>query len=85
LTTETTERKVLFYTGADCDEENRKVLELLCSADIPHLYIGPKSIERFPHIEWGLWYKYEGLSEITRFVERWKRGDIPSHVPKGTV
>lgn len=80
MTTETTERKVLFYTGVDCDEENRKALELLCSASIPHIYMGPKSIEWFPHIEWGLCHRYEGLKEITRFVERWKRGDVPSPV-----
>lgn len=80
MTTGTTERKVRFYAGVDCDEENRKTRFLLCGANIPYLYMGPKSIERFPHIEWGLCFRYKGLAEITRFVERWKRGDIPSPV-----
>ncbi len=77
MTTKTAEKEVLFYTGVGCDEENRKVLELLCKENIPYIFVGPKSIEWFPHIEFGLYYRYEGLEAITRFVERWKQGIIP--------
>jgi len=76
LTTEIAETKVWFYEGICCEEENRKALGLLRNAGIPVAWIGVKELEQFPHIEWGH-LRYEGLKSITRFVEQWKKGDMP--------
>ena len=77
MTTETAETKVWFYEGICCEEENRKALELLRNAGISLATIMVKELEDFPHIEWG-YARYEGLKGIARFVERWKKGDMPS-------
>ena len=76
MTTETVETRVWFYEGICCEKENRKALGLLRNAGIPVAWIGVKQSEQFPHIEWG-YSRYEGLRSIARFVEKWKKGNIP--------
>jgi len=58
------------------NEEGARAAALLDAAGISYVDMGPIEDVTIPYVKYGPW-KFRGIKEIERFVERWKAGQQP--------